>query len=60
MKKYVITAINHLTGEREDISAPRSYYRTRKLLQRWQLKTKDCQDPAWIDLKVKKVPDQKN
>ena len=35
-----------MTGEREAISAPRSYYKSRKLLEQWQMKTKDCQEPA--------------
>ena len=43
-----------MTGEREAISAPRTYYKSRKLLQRWQTKTKDCQEPAWTDLKVER------
>ena len=54
MKKYVITATNQLTGEREAISVPGSYYKTRKLLQRWETLTKDCLEPAWTDLKVKR------
>ena len=54
MKQYVITAINRMTGEREAISAPRSYYKSRKLLQQWQTRTKDCQEPAWTDLKVER------
>ena len=60
MKKYVITATNQLTGEREAISVPRSYYRTRKLLQRWKILTKDCLEPAWADLKVKRYKDNKD
>ena len=55
MKKYVIRATNQLTGEREAISVPRSYYKTRKILQKWKAITKGCQDPAWTDLKVENV-----
>ena len=55
MKKYVIRATNQLTGEREAISVPRSYYKTRKILQKWKAITKGCQDPAWTTLKVEHV-----
>lgn len=55
MKKYVIRATNQLTGEQEAISVPRSYYKTRKILQKWKAITKDCQDPAWTNLKVEHV-----
>jgi hypothetical protein len=55
MKLYVIRATNQLTGEREAISVPRSYYKTRKILQKWKAITKDCQDPAWTNLKVEHV-----
>jgi len=57
MKKYVITATNQLTGKREAISVPRSYYKTRKVLQKWEILTKDCLEPAWTDLKVKRYQD---
>ncbi len=55
MKKYVITATNQLTGEREAVSAPRSYYKTKKLLLNWMQRTEDCLQPAWTDLKVEKA-----
>jgi hypothetical protein len=54
MRLYVVTAINRLTGEREACSAPHSYYKTRKLLQKWQMRTEDCREPAWTDLKVER------
>ena len=34
--KYVITAINRLTGEREEISRPHSEWKTRELLLKIQ------------------------
>ena len=40
MNKYVIRATNQLTGEREAISVPRPYYKTRKILQKWKAITK--------------------
>ena len=55
MKKYVITATNQLTGEREAVSAPRSYFKTKKLLLNWMQRTEDCLQPAWTDLKVEKA-----
>ena len=54
MKLDVITGINRMTGERENVSAPRSYYRSQKLMQQWQTRMENCQEPAWTDLKVKK------
>ena len=54
MRLYVVTAINRLSGEREACSAPHSYYKTRKLLQKWQMMTEDCREPAWTDLKVER------
>jgi hypothetical protein len=57
MKLYVVSAINRLTGEREAVSAPRSYYRTWRLLQNWRKMTKDCPEPAWMELKVERYKD---
>ena len=57
MKLYVITATNQLTGDREALISPRSYYKSRQLLQKWKELTKDCQKPAWTDIKVEKVKD---
>ena len=54
MGLYVVTAVNALTGEREAISAPRSLDKSKRLQQKWNEMTKDCQDPAWRDLKVER------
>lgn len=54
MIQYVVTAINRLTQEREAVSVPRSYHKTRMLLLRWKNMTKNCQEPAWTDLRVER------
>ena len=57
MSLYVITAKNQLTDEREAITAPRSFNESHRLFQRWMEMTKDCQEPAWTDLKVERFRD---
>ncbi len=54
--KYVITAINRLTGEREPISAPRSLRCTERLLAKKQEDFEKEPAAAWSDLKIRRCP----
>ncbi len=53
--KYIITAINRLTGEREAISSPRSLNSVKKLKNKWLKQADNSKDLPWSDLKVERL-----
>lgn len=50
--KYVVTAINRLTGEREAISRPHEKFRAETMKRRYTQRYVDVHDRPYIRLKV--------
>lgn len=55
LKKYVITGINRLTGEREAISGKHNYLQTQKMLSRWQKIYREKKTPLYTFLKMEEA-----
>lgn len=55
-QKYVITAENRLTGEREEISAPHDFLTTQGMLTRWQARFRCKRRAAWLRLRMEGWP----
>ncbi len=56
LMKYVITAENRLTGEREVICKPHDYLTTQGMLIRWQAKFRRKRRAAWLHLRMEGWP----
>ncbi|WP_197019315.1 hypothetical protein [Prevotella sp. MA2016] len=52
--KYVVSAINKLTGEREAISAPRSLEEVKKQLETFKKDTRYKRQQAWRSPRIEK------
>ena len=50
--KYVVTAINRLTGERETISRPHEKFRAETMKRRYTQRYVDVHDRPYIRLRV--------
>ena len=50
--KYVVTAINKLSGEREAISAPRSLEQTKSILERHLKEVRYKRQQPWTKYKI--------
>jgi len=55
-QKYVITAENRLTGEREEISAPHDFLTTQNMLYRKQSVFRRKRHCAWLHLRMEAWP----